>query len=113
MNSGALRWLLQRVSGIVLLVVLLVHFGVTHYFPGGEVTYQKVALRLSQPFWKFLGLTLLTLCLYHGLNGGWSILEDYLKKGWLRITLFGLILIGGLVLMALGTLTILAFQPKL
>ncbi|MBU1205433.1 MAG: succinate dehydrogenase, hydrophobic membrane anchor protein [Proteobacteria bacterium] len=113
MNSGALRWLLQRISGIALLVVLLVHFGVTHYFPGGDVTYQKVVLRLSQPFWKFLNLTFLVLCLYHGLNGGLSILEDYLEKGWSRVTLFSVLLIGGLALLALGTLTILAFQPKL
>lgn len=112
MNSGAQRWLFQRITGIVLLVVLLVHFGVTHYFPGGEVTYEKVVLRLSQPFWKFLGLTLLVLSLYHGLNGSWSILEDYLHKGWVRLTLFGVLLIGGLALLALGGLTILAFQPK-
>ncbi len=112
MNSGALRWLLQRVSGIVLLVVLFLHFGVTHYFPGGEVTYQNVVARLSHPFWKLLNMTFLVLCLYHGLNGGWSILEDYLEKAWLRVTLFGLLLVGGLILMALGTLTIVSFQPR-
>jgi succinate dehydrogenase / fumarate reductase membrane anchor subunit len=97
----------------MLLVVLLIHFVVTHYYPGGDVTYQQVAGRLSQPFWKFLNLTFLVICLYHGLNGGWSILEDYLAKGWLRVTLFGLILIAGLSLLVLGTLTIVAFQPKL
>jgi succinate dehydrogenase hydrophobic membrane anchor protein len=98
---------------MALLVVLLLHFGVTHYFPGGDVTYQKVVVRLSQPFWKLLNLTFLVLCLYHGLNGGWSILEDYVEKNWLRITLFGLLIVGGLILLSLGTLTIVAFQPKL
>jgi hypothetical protein len=39
-------------------------------------------------------------------------LEDYLEKAWLRVTLFGVLLVGGLILMALGTLTIMAFQPK-
>lgn len=112
MNSGSLRWLLQRISGIVLILLLLGHFAITHYFPGGEVTYEKVVLRLSQPFWKFLNLTFLVLCLYHGLNGSWSVLEDYLERGWLRITLFGVLMIGGLALLSLGALTILAFQPK-
>ena len=42
MMDGAWRWLLQRISGIALLVLLLTHFGVTHYFPGGDVTYQNV-----------------------------------------------------------------------
>lgn len=113
MESGAGRWLIQRISGIALLVLLLTHFGITHYFPGGDVTYQKVALRLSQPFWKFFNLTFLVLCLFHGLNGAWTLLEDYVEKGWLRGTLFGVILMAGLSLLVLGTLTIVAFQLKL
>jgi succinate dehydrogenase / fumarate reductase membrane anchor subunit len=113
MNAGAWRWFFQRVSGITLLVLVLLHFGVTHYFPGGDVTYLKVTERLSDPSWKFFNLTFLVLALFHGLNGGWTILEDYLEKGWLRVALFGIILIGGLVLLAVGTLTIAGFQPKL
>ena len=113
MVDGSWRWLFQRVSGIALLVLLLTHFGVTHFFPGGEVTYQKVVLRLSYPDWKFFNLTFLVLALFHGLNGGWTILEDYLENGWLRVTLFGVLLVAGLSLLVLGTLTTLAFQPKL
>ncbi|MGD0626272.1 MAG: succinate dehydrogenase, hydrophobic membrane anchor protein [Thermodesulfobacteriota bacterium] len=113
MVDGSWRWLFQRVSGITLLVLLLTHFGVTHFFPGGDVTYQKVASRLAQPDWKFFNLTFLVLALFHGLNGGWTILEDYLEKGWLRVTLFGVILVAGLSLLVLGTLTIVAFQPKM
>jgi succinate dehydrogenase hydrophobic anchor subunit len=55
----------------------------------------------------------LVLALFHGLNGGWTILEDYLEKGWLRVTLFGVILVAGLSLLVLGTLTIVGFQPKM
>jgi succinate dehydrogenase hydrophobic membrane anchor protein len=113
MVDGSWRWLFQRVSGIALLVLLLTHFGVTHYFPGGEVTYQKVVSRLSHPDWKFFDLTFLVLALFHGLNGGWTILEDYLEKGWLRVTLVGVILVAGLSLLVLGTLTIVAFQPRM
>ena len=112
MDTGALRWLLQRVSGIALLVVLLFHFGVAHYFPVGDVTYQAVAQRLAQPFWKFFNLAFLILALYHGLNGGWSILEDYVEKSWLRMTLMGLIFVGGRALLLLGALTVVAFQPQ-
>ncbi len=111
MGDGALRWLLQRVTGIALVVFLLAHFGVTHYFPGGDVTYQKVALRLADPYWKFFDLSFLILGLYHGVNGGWTILEDYLNKGWLRVILLGAVLLVALFLLVLGTLTILGFQP--
>jgi len=111
--DGAWRWLFQRISGIALLAFLLTHFWVGHYFPGGDVTYEKVVLRLVHPEWKFFNLTFLVLGLFHGMNGGWTILEDYIKRGWLRVTLFGVVLIAGLSLLILGALTIVAFQPKL
>lgn len=112
MAEGSLRWFIQRVSGVALLVVLLVHFGVAHYFPLGDVTYQVVAQRLAQPFWKFFNLLLLGLAVYHGMNGVWSIFEDHVEKNWLRLTLLGAVLVGGLALLVVGTLTITAFQPK-
>jgi succinate dehydrogenase / fumarate reductase, membrane anchor subunit len=111
--DGAGRWFFQRISGIALLVFLLGHFWVTHYSPGGEVTYQKVALRLVQPEWKFFNLTFLVLGLSHGLNGMWAISEDYITREWLRMTLFGAVLMAGLCLLVFGTLNILAFQPKM
>ncbi len=111
--DGAGRWFFQRISGIALLVFLLSHFWVTHYSPGGDVNYQKVALRLAQTHWKFFYLTFLVLGLSHGLNGLWTFSEDYIKGEWLRMTLFGVVLIAGLSLLVLGTLIILAFQPKM
>ncbi|MBI4495384.1 MAG: succinate dehydrogenase, hydrophobic membrane anchor protein [Deltaproteobacteria bacterium] len=102
---------MQRISGIALLVLLVSHFWVTHYFPGGDVTYEKVAARLVHPGWKFLNLFFLSLALFHGMNGGWTALEDYLAKGWLRVTLFSLILIATLSLLIWGALTIITFQP--
>lgn len=110
--DGAGRWFFQRLSGITLLVFLLAHFWVTHYSPGGDVTYQKVAMRLVQPEWKFFNLTFLILGLAHGLNGMWAISEDYIQREWLRNTLFGVVAIAGLFLLVLGTLIILAFQPN-
>ena len=111
--DGAWRWFFQRISGIALLVFLLGHFWVTHYSPGGEVTYQTVALRLVHPEWKFFNLIFLVLGLSHGLNGMWTISEDYIGKEWLRMTLFGVVLIAGLSLLVLGALNIVAFQPNM
>jgi succinate dehydrogenase / fumarate reductase membrane anchor subunit len=108
--DGAGRWFFQRISGIALLVFLLSHFWVTHYFPGRDVTYQKVAPRLVQPEWKFFNLAFMVLALSHGLNGLWTISEDHIKRGWLRMTLFGVVLIAGLSLLVLGTLIIVTFR---
>ena len=52
----------------------------------------------------------LVLALFHGLNGGWTILEDYLKEGWVRVTLFGMVVIAALFLFVLGSMTLLGFQ---
>jgi succinate dehydrogenase / fumarate reductase, membrane anchor subunit len=108
--DGASRWFFQRVTGIALLVFLLGHFFVTHYYPPGDITFEKVAERLTQPGWKFFNLAFLVLALFHGLNGGWTVLEDYLKEGWARIALFGALVMAALFLFVLGTLTILGFQ---
>jgi succinate dehydrogenase / fumarate reductase membrane anchor subunit len=111
MNNGAGRWLIQRVSGIALLIMLLAHFWATHA-AGGEITYEAVMQRLSQPYWKIYNLAFLVLAIYHGLNGGWTVLEDYLQKGWMRVTLFGVVVVVGLYLLVQGSLTIMAFQTK-
>jgi succinate dehydrogenase hydrophobic membrane anchor protein len=111
--DGAGRWFFQRISGIALLVFLLGHFWATHYSPGGEVTYQKVAMRLVQPEWKFFNLTFLILGLSHGLNGMWTISEDYIGREGLRMILFGVVLFAGLSLLVLGGLIIVAFQPNM
>jgi len=114
MDQGAGRWLFQRVSGIALLAVLLIHFAVTHYFStGGEVTYQSVAERLLQPSWRFFNLGFLVLAVFHGLNGCWTILEDYLKKDWVRLTLFGAIVLVGLSFIVIGTLIVTSFPAKI
>ena len=109
-SGGAVHWFLQRVSGAVLLVLLIIHFWVTHYFPGGVLSYQNVATRLSQPGWKLLYLVFLVLCIYHGLNGLWIILQDYVRKDGLRLFVFGALIIVSLFLLSLGMLTIIPFS---
>ncbi len=110
-SGGAVHWFLQRVSGAVLFVLLVIHFWITHYFPGGELSYQNVALRLSQPGWKLVYLVFLVLCIYHGLNGLWIILQDYMRNDSLRLLIFGAIMIAGLFLLSIGMLTIIPFSP--
>ncbi len=108
--DGTWRWFFQRISGIALLAFLFVHFWVIHYYPGGEITYERVAQRLVQPEWKFFNLTFLVLALSHGLNGLWTISEDYIGGESLRMTLFGIVIMAGLFLLVTGTLIIVSFQ---
>ncbi len=109
-SGGAFHWFFQRVSGLVLLILLFVHFLVTHYFPVADVTYQTVAARLSQPGWKLFYTVFLALGLYHGINGIWIVVHDYVSRSSWRLIILGLLMVAGLVLFMLGTITVIPFK---
>jgi succinate dehydrogenase / fumarate reductase membrane anchor subunit len=107
-RSGAVAWLLQRISAVILFVLLLFHFLTYHFLTRGRsVDYQQV-LERSQSWWfPLLQFAFLLTALYHGLNGVWSVLEDYTaSRGW-RLVWFSLLLTVGLALLFVGTLTII------
>lgn len=116
LNSGGLAgWFLQRLTGLLLVPVVLLHVWVTHYsFTGGfhktEVDYQMVASRLASPAWKVIDLFFLAIVLYHGLRGVWVVVQEGIHRPWLRVSLFCLALILGAALAVLGTVTILPFR---
>ena len=113
-NTGSIGWLLQRISAIALLLLLLAHFIVIHYSGTGDVNFDIVKDRLTHPtwgpVWKTITMLLLFTALFHALNGTWGVLLDYIKKAWVRLTLFSLIVMIGLVLVTLGSITILTFR---
>ena len=113
-NTGSIGWLLQRISAIVLVLLLVAHFVVIHYSGTGDVNFDIVKDRLLHPtwgpVWKTMTMVLLVLSLFHALNGTWGVLLDYIRKTWVRLTLFSVIVMVGLVLVTLGSITILSFR---
>ena len=109
-SGGAFHWFVQRVSGAVLVILLLVHFLLIHYVPVGDVTYQKVMVRLSQPGWKLFYMLFLVVGLYHGMNGIWIVVQDYVSRSLWRVTILGLLMVVGLILFMLGSITIVPFE---
>jgi len=71
------NWLLHRLSGLVLVLGMVIHFWTLHFANGGEVTYQEVMRRLSTPLWKGIDTVLLGVCLYHALLGIRLVLMDF------------------------------------
>ncbi len=108
-SKGALLWFFQRITGIYLFVMLLVHFFVMH-FSGKELTYENVAPRLSSPLWKAADLLFLIFALYHGFNGLWSIIDDYVKSRSLRLFLMAIVITLVVVLFVVGAITILSVK---
>jgi succinate dehydrogenase / fumarate reductase membrane anchor subunit len=100
-NAGAFNWLFQRISGILIAVVLVIHLGAVHF--GAS------PVDLGSPSWKVFHLTFVVLLLYHILNGVWLLVEDYVRTNWLRVSLFGLAWVVGLVFLILGVVTLVPF----
>jgi len=105
-------WIFMRVSGIALLVLALGHLLVMHIINNVDVEdFQFVANRYATPFWRTFDLMLLWLAMIHGINGVRTVLVDYVTaRGWRLASLSSLYLVG-FVLLALGSIAILTFQP--
>ena len=116
-NTGAMTWFFQRISGLLLVVILLLHFGLIHGTEVDEelhqVTYKPVAERLASSTWKTIDIAFLFLAVFHGLVGLWIVLGDYIHRAWARNVVFTVVCILGFVLLILGSVTVLSFRPIL
>src|SRR5215467_8197821 len=82
---NALNWYLQRITGAALVVLLAAHFWVEHFMSAelrrGNLTYEAILGRISNPLWQFIDIAFLLVALYHGLNGLRNIILDYSRVG--------------------------------
>lgn len=79
-NSEVNWWIFMRVSGLLLVVLVLLHLIMTNILiDAGTVDFEFVAQRLSTPWLKVFDSLLLGLALLHGANGIRYSIEDYTK----------------------------------
>jgi succinate dehydrogenase / fumarate reductase membrane anchor subunit len=109
-QTGSYGWLFQRVSGVILFVMLIAHFILMHYMGGEKRLYADIVHRLSNPLWKTFDLAFLGLALYHGWYGVWGIVEDYVRRDSVRVACLALIVTAALALFSLGLVTIVTFH---
>lgn len=113
-------WFAQRVTGVVLVVLLAVHIGVNHFGnldkPGvrtGDrelIIFSDVAYRLTMVMWWVIDIALLAFVLFHGLNGIRNIALDLgIKSGGDKVVTALLSLIG-LVAFGFGIAALIAFR---
>ena len=85
MMRNAIGWYLQRITGAALLILLIAHFWVEHFMSvellHGELTYQTILRRISNPVWQAIDISFLLIALYHGLNGLRNIVLDFSRVG--------------------------------
>ncbi|MGQ9524447.1 MAG: succinate dehydrogenase, hydrophobic membrane anchor protein [Armatimonadota bacterium] len=77
-------WLFTRVSGVLLIFLVLGHFAVMHLITGVQrIDYQFVVQRYRTPFWRTWDMAMLILAILHGMNGLRVVVQDYIpSRGW-------------------------------
>ncbi len=106
-SSGSFSWVFQRITGLILVVVMIGHYILMHYNPQSGHTYDAVLARMQSNWYRVLDLTFVVLGMYHGLNGIWGIFRDYKLKSWQSITIVGVLIVAGLAFTLWGIKTIL------
>ncbi len=115
-GSGGIElwtWFFMRISGIVLVVLVLGHFTIVHILGEGvdRVNFAFVSGRWASPFWQTWDWSMLFLGLLHGANGMKVVIEDYVRRDAARVALKSTLYVVTFVLLLLGTLIIVSFDP--
>jgi succinate dehydrogenase / fumarate reductase, membrane anchor subunit len=91
--QGVWPWIGQRLTGILLVLLLGTHLAVLHYVPANmNINVLSVAMRVKNVLYMLVDSGLLVLGLFHGLNGIRNVLFDFIiadgPRRWLNRTLF-------------------------
>src|SRR4051794_20872015 len=114
-NFELYAWVFMRLSGILLVALVLGHLFVNLMLGQGiqRIDFAFVAGKWSSPFWQVWDLLMLWLAQLHGTNGLRVIINDYAERDATRFWLKTLLYAASLVVIVLGTLVIFTFDPCL
>ena len=116
-NSNVERysWIFMRISGLVLVFLVLGHLLIMNILDGGvqRINFAFVAGRWSSPFWQVWDLLQLWLAMLHGTNGLRVIINDYAERDATRFWLKMLLYTAAVFTVLLGTLVIFTFDPNI
>ena len=114
-NVERYSWLFMRVSGLVLVFLVLGHLLIMNILDGGvqRINFGFVAGRWSSPFWQTWDLLQLWLAMLHGANGMRTVINDYAERPGTRFWLRTLLVVATVFILVLGTLVIFTFDPNI
>jgi succinate dehydrogenase / fumarate reductase, membrane anchor subunit len=106
-------WIYMRGSGVLLLVLIFGHLFVNMVAGEGvkQIDFAFVAGKWASPFWQVWDSLMLVLALIHGSNGMRTIVNDYVSKRGVRLTLLWAIAAACVLLIVLGLLVCWTFDP--
>ena len=114
-NFELYSWIFMRVSGVLLVVLVLGHLFIMNILDGGvqRINFGFVAGRWASPFWQVWDLLMLWLAQIHGTNGLRTIINDYTRRDATRFSLKMLLYTASTLVIGLGTLVIFTFDPNI
>lgn len=114
-NIELYSWLFMRISGLILIFLVLGHLFIMNILDGGvqRINFAFVAGRWASPWWQAWDLTMLWLAMIHGGNGLRTIINDYSERQGTRFWLTMLLYVSTAFTILLGTLVIFTFDPNI
>ncbi len=114
-NLELWSWLFMRISGLILVFLVLGHLFIMNILDGGvqRINFAFVAGRWASPWWQAWDLVMLWLAMIHGGNGLRTIINDYAERPGTRFWLTMLLYVATAFTIGLGTLVIFTFDPNL
>ena len=114
-NFELYSWLFMRISGLVLIFLVLGHLFIMNILDGGvqRINFAFVAGRWSSPFWQVWDLLMLWLAQLHGGNGLRVIINDYAERDTTRMWLKAALYASMVLILVTGTLVIFTFDPNI
>ena len=105
-------WFFMRISGVLLLFLVLIHIYVIHLVGEGveRVSYEFISQRWSNVGWKTFDWLMLFFSLLHGSNGLRVVINDYVHRPGLRTGLKTALYTLTVVLMIMGTAVLVTFN---
>lgn len=111
MKGSLWAWILQRITAVLLVVLVAIHFGIMHFIdPTAVITFGDSQMRLQSALYMVVDVGLLVLGLYHGLNGIRNIVLDYWPKSG-RVATWILTVIG-IAAVGYGSMALAAFMAQ-
>lgn len=114
-NFELYSWLFMRISGILLVGLVLGHLFIMLILDEGvqRINFAFVAGRWASPFWQVWDLVQLWLAMLHGTNGMRTIISDYAERPRTRFWLHMLLYVASTFIVILGTYVIFTFDPSI
>jgi succinate dehydrogenase / fumarate reductase membrane anchor subunit len=105
-------WYFMRMSAIGLFFLAILHLIFNHVTTDVSCTsYQLIAVRYANPYWRVYDWLLLTLALLHGMNGLRVVIDDYVRSQAWRVRIESTLALIALAFFMVGTVTLITFQP--